>query len=1020
MDRTQVATDRMRDDEFAADKKKFDSFRLGGGRPLSSNSSISNTRSSHSRSHSRNNSISSAPSLSFSLSSNSTNDMSPFSFPSQSTGSTSSKRNSHHRRRSSVSTRRESAEVMGVSLPDLPPSKSEENINLGEKDSIRRRALWALEGKTDSGSFSPVEIPELNNAEVERRIFEFPSKPSYPPGVGSSFGSGLSGLASKRESFGKHLVSSSVSKDQLHTLIEEEEEEEEDLPATPRPSDPPVEVASPDEALASPSPLPGRHRPVGLTLRPLSLTPDNFVTAFNDQLPTPEYTPSPKSSGLRSLTLGSSPLNDAKPSPNAARRQSLILSSSTSSSGALFRRASLNLRDSISSTSSSETPETKRRSSICYKTSQGPMPVIPGLPTPDLTPTTDRHMSLGSESDWERTRSFPNEHQFFHQSHAALVARISDLERALSSSRTASRPVSYASDASALSEPSDELLQLIADLKAERDELKKDVDGWRVRVADLEKQRGLLAGRVDQERREAWVARERLGLLEIEKRAVAKDVEEKTAFAETMAEKYNAVQVELAAVQEERDSLQEQVKKGQEAEEECARLREALAEEKKRREDLERELEGAGLLNTPTPDAFDFKTAQQTASPFMRHRDLGMQSVDSESSFTDVESVDGFHQNGLDLKAVEEEDEQTFSDEDNGLAGYEDEEDCDISFESPGGSSIASLDDLPRSTSLLRLDIPTSKPLSVSASPTRSDSSPVHERSASLSKTWSFPVKGSLPAFPQRSPDEVDHFFGCLEDLNDSPPSSSTSTIRNPFSSAFSSSMDDDDELPPFVLPADVGVEVPTEPSFAESQAGLQSLTEEDEPEEQGLEVVMEEDEEFIGEEDEGGIKFTFTIPPQFHSPASTEFVRTPSPPHSPTKLVSFYEPFSEDDEEPFTLKARSDEVVAPKQCTQRAKSPAETSPSSIPRAAALKRFETPTKIPAPRFSPPTDASSFMTPPKRAVARPSFIPQPRRETNSPSASPKQQPIAPPTFLPQPQRKTSTPSTATRIKLQSPH
>ena len=53
---------------------------------------------------------------------------------------------------------------MGVSLPDLPISVSEDNINFGDKDSIRRRALWALEGKGDV-AFSKVEIPELDTPE---------------------------------------------------------------------------------------------------------------------------------------------------------------------------------------------------------------------------------------------------------------------------------------------------------------------------------------------------------------------------------------------------------------------------------------------------------------------------------------------------------------------------------------------------------------------------------------------------------------------------------------------------------------------------------------------------------------------------------------------------------------------------------------------------------------------------------------------------------------------------------------
>jgi len=69
--------------------------------------------------------------------------------------------------------------MMGVSLPDLPALNTEDNINLGDKDSIRRRALWALEGKPDAGAFSPVEIPELTTPEVEKRLFEFRKRVLY-------------------------------------------------------------------------------------------------------------------------------------------------------------------------------------------------------------------------------------------------------------------------------------------------------------------------------------------------------------------------------------------------------------------------------------------------------------------------------------------------------------------------------------------------------------------------------------------------------------------------------------------------------------------------------------------------------------------------------------------------------------------------------------------------------------------------------------------------------------------------
>jgi hypothetical protein len=47
--------------------------------------------------------------------------------------------------------------MMGVSVADPVISPLEDPA---EKDSIRRNALWALEGKRD-GSYSKVEIPEL-------------------------------------------------------------------------------------------------------------------------------------------------------------------------------------------------------------------------------------------------------------------------------------------------------------------------------------------------------------------------------------------------------------------------------------------------------------------------------------------------------------------------------------------------------------------------------------------------------------------------------------------------------------------------------------------------------------------------------------------------------------------------------------------------------------------------------------------------------------------------------------------
>jgi len=181
------------------DIPQLDSFKLGKAIPPALSNAAPRPGHRHQRSHSRNTSISSSTSLGHTLSSSRSSGLqesSRFSFGSlsspssnstlSSSGSASSlasagpappagppsKRNSHHRRLSSVSTRRESAELMGVSLPDLPAPSFEDNVNFGEKDSIRRRALWALEGKPDL-SFNKVEIPELTTPVVEKMMFDF-------------------------------------------------------------------------------------------------------------------------------------------------------------------------------------------------------------------------------------------------------------------------------------------------------------------------------------------------------------------------------------------------------------------------------------------------------------------------------------------------------------------------------------------------------------------------------------------------------------------------------------------------------------------------------------------------------------------------------------------------------------------------------------------------------------------------------------------------------------------------------
>ena len=286
-----------------------------------------------------------------------------------------------------------------------------------------------------------------------------------------------------------------------------------------------------------------------------------------------------------------------------------------------------------------------------------------GLPTPEMTPTSstiDRCRSAsvsssGSSMDLSLQRgrhlSISGRH-FLFQAHETLVQRITDLEKALARNAR-SRPVSYVSDrssvSSAPSEPSDEMLQLIADLKAERDELKKDVDGWRTRVADLQRQIDVHAKRLEAERRDAWVARQRVGLLEVEKTSLEKTISEKTTQVQDAEKRCNVATASLKSSHEDVARLTAEVQRLCSVDDENARLRAELLAERQTRQDLECELDHAGLLDTPRP----VQPVSNVAS--RRSRGLGFRSIDSESSFTDVDSVDDNY--GPELKSVAEVDE---------------------------------------------------------------------------------------------------------------------------------------------------------------------------------------------------------------------------------------------------------------------------------------------------------------------------------------------------------------------------
>lgn len=834
---------------------------------------------------------------------------------------------------------------------------------------------------------------------VNIQICALATKPSSFPASTGIGGHGINNLMSKRDSFGKLFGPTSTSKDQLHTLIEEEEEEEETQEERPCQAAeelreaPAIELVTPVSMAISKSP--SRPRPATLNLKPLSLV--SAVGCGAGNLPTPTLTPCPGPSG-------SSDDNATDSNTSTTSRHSITDSSSTSSSRRPSRSSS-SRRPSVSSSSESPLPYdlSRKRSSISYKRSVVPVPRDMGaLPSPDATPINRCFPELNNVGSVSEQPLTATEQHFLFKSHNVLLARIIDLERTLRSrSMSRSPSISTTSDTSAnSSEPSDEILQLISDLKAERDELKRDVDGWRLRVADADKQSSALARRVEAERREAWVARSRLGLLEIEKNTLEKALGSKNTELEQSISQSEDVKKECDSMRDELHRLRARLRDADDAVDECIRLRAALEEERTRRAELEKLLDNAGLLNTPTISRSIDGQPQCSlpARSFSTHpRGLGfqsIQSIDSDSSSTDVESVDhSFTKTEFTLDAVTEEDEDEdedpcdFFDEDNGLAGYEDEDDTDLSFQSPCGSSIGSGDEF---------DL---KAVSLNEATTRlnSLSKPSNSVHASLSKTWTFP-RGQTSTPLNHDDDEVDRFFGCFDDDDNSSPLGSEETRKALFK--FGSVNDDDEEgLPPFVIPSDVGTVVPEPPK------SLGVVLEEDED---GSEADDEDDGELLGEEVEGGIRFTFNPPTICVSPPAICISPPPAicvtPPiesepalvHT-RKSIPVYEPFDdEEDDSTFTFpQSRVQEpITSPSASPVTSESSSRpssrtNSPSSIPRATSLRSFvpTTPTCSATPPsnvsgsvpITAPTSypATSFSTPPsRRGGTTPSFIPQP--------------------------------------------
>lgn len=670
-----------------------------------------------------------------------------------------------------------------------------------------------------------------------------------------------------------------------------------------------------------------------------------------------------------------------------------------------------------------------------------------------MTPTFPRRHS-NTESVSNRDEFFPSpptqsrplsasEQHFLFKSHNALLARITDLERALSVRRRESngypysnggnsRPLSVVSSVSASDvgssngEPSDEMLCLIADLKAERDELKRDVDGWRTRVADLESQIGVFVKRVENERREAWVARSRVGLLEVEKATLNKKLEAVDQLIALHDKEKELINNQRTSLKKENEEFK---KKLDALESELQYVRQELELEKSKKLRVDH-------LSTSVPSSLDGRSE-------IKKHGLGFMSLDSEGSTTDVDPDSSDDNLSFSLKIVQEEsdanNDDDYSEEENALAGYEDEEDTDISFQS--SSSFSFEDDLPRSihhlSQLVNSAPTTPKPSSVPQvfTPPRS----TQGSSATLSMSWTFPkgVQAQTQGAKHEDEDTVDRFFGCLDDGNtsdgsvpNSPSAYSFERSKGIFASGLKFAPADDNAS--FFLYNDVDL-----PAVAEVQEENSAVIEGAEDDHNGY----DDSEDMFGEI--GGIRITFT-PAQEESevtdaeqPQLSPIKSTSSPPTLPA--LNFNDEGTDEEEEvihnaiPFNFgrslvnecQPSPSAVMTPPPSLPRSSAsiiPPQASPSSIPRPITSKPLFSITEscLPSKPLAAPVSlnfsSSSYVTPPtKRGGNLPSFIPQP---VSSPSpmrvsacpSNPRTVPMS--TFIRQPVRKPLLPSEVT--------
>ncbi len=383
---------------------------------------------------------------------------------------------------------------------------------------------------------------------------------------------------------------------------------------------------------------------------------------------------------------------------------------------------------------------------------------------------------------------------------------------------------------------------------------------------------------------------------------------------------------------------------------------------------------------------------------FAKRGGLGFRSVDSSSSSTDVESIDeSLDRHQLSLKVVHEEEEDDGLNDD--LACYEDEdEDDDYTFEtSASNSSFDSDSDEPRDTShLIEMSVdgeyvPELSSETSSSPPTPAPPSPSpqpsHERRASLVKAWTFPQVVEPSTTLARDVEEIDRFFGCLEDVDNSPPLDARLRSLESSKNLFSQALADAEDDIPFMIPSDVGVEV----TLSSSNSTLTSIAEDEEDEgDEG--VVNSPDEEIVGQEVEGGIIFTFTPPSSFEGPEVVEPAPTSHASIEAQNITKPVAPQQTSSSIPRSSPSRSFVSSIPIHSASTSARPVSTriprmsespsSPSTPPKRGPLM-----SSIPRPLQSPPSPPSLASSPKVRSS---SFIPQPRKTQSGIATSPKAQ------------------------------